>query len=140
MKGLRRRRSEAGFTLAEALVVVAIIAVVASIVYGPLLDAIHKYENSNAANRLEAVSAAKVRYNLDHVGTPDNFQFSFTDLQPYLAQGDTQIASESALMLYTGGRTINYGTPATPATVNPPLDPRFLPQGGSPGVSQTGPQ
>jgi prepilin-type N-terminal cleavage/methylation domain-containing protein len=137
---IRRSRSQAGFTLAELLVVVAVIAVVASIVYGPLLDAIHKYENSNAANRLEAVANAKVRYNLDHVGTPDTFGFSFADLQPYLQQRDGPVASESDLMLYTGGRTINYGTPATPATVSPALDPRYLPQGGSPGATQTAQQ
>jgi prepilin-type N-terminal cleavage/methylation domain-containing protein len=135
IRRLQGRRSQSGLTLAEILVVVAIIAVVASIIYGPLLDAIHKYENSNAANRLEAVANAKVRYNLDHVGTLDTYQFSFQDLQPYLNQGDGSVPSETALMLYTGGRTINYGTPSTPATVSPALDPRYLPQGGSPGTT-----
>ena len=59
---LVKRRSASGLTLVELLVVLAIIATLAGIVYPAIISSIQKSEAAMAAQRIDAVEKAKVQY------------------------------------------------------------------------------
>ncbi|HEY0791981.1 MAG TPA: prepilin-type N-terminal cleavage/methylation domain-containing protein [Chthoniobacterales bacterium] len=96
---------EAGLTLVELLVVLAIIATLAGIVYPAIVDSFQKSQAAMAAQRIDAVEKAKVQFRLDHA---DATTAAFTDLQPYLVQLGQPIKDQAALSQGTGG-TINPG-------------------------------
>ncbi len=100
---LVRNRRQAGLTLVELLVVLAIIATLAGILYPAIVDSFQKSQASMAAQRIDAVEKAKVQYRLDHPGTalPSN---DITPLQPYLVQLGQSIASLDTLNDGTGGK------------------------------------
>jgi len=61
---LVERSSASGLTLVELLVVLAIIATLAGIVYPAIISSIQKSEAAMAAQRIDAVEKAKVQYRL----------------------------------------------------------------------------
>src|ERR1700738_3454025 len=63
----RKVGSLSGMTLVELLVVLAIIAGLAGLVYPAIMDSIKKSEASMAAQRIDAIEKAKVQYRLDNV-------------------------------------------------------------------------
>ena len=91
---MKRRRlaaqevAETGMTLVELLVVLAIIAALAGIIYPAIIDSIKKSEASMAAQRVDAVEKAKVQYQLDNVDnqtidkTAGTADMPITALQP----------------------------------------------------------
>ena len=101
----RHGRLESGMTLVELLVVLAIIATLAGIVYPAIVDSFQKSQAAMAAQRIDAVEKAKVQFRLDHA---DATTAAFADLQPYLVQLGQPIKDQAALSQGTGG-TINPG-------------------------------
>jgi len=55
---------DSGMTLVELLVVLAIIAGLAGLVYPAIMDSIKKSQASMAAQRIDAVEKAKIQYRL----------------------------------------------------------------------------
>jgi prepilin-type N-terminal cleavage/methylation domain-containing protein len=62
---MRARRSSSGFTLLELLIVVAIIAVLATLILGGLASARRRTQVAVAKNNIEALKAALVAYESD---------------------------------------------------------------------------
>jgi prepilin-type N-terminal cleavage/methylation domain-containing protein len=100
--------AEAGMTLVELLVVLAIIAALAGIIYPAIMDSIKKSEASMAAQRIDAVEKAKVQYQLDHVDKTGTASIDLTSLQPYLVRLGQNISQQTDLDNGTGG-TITIG-------------------------------
>ncbi|MBV9490647.1 MAG: prepilin-type N-terminal cleavage/methylation domain-containing protein [Verrucomicrobia bacterium] len=100
-----RHKNEAGLTLVELLVVLAIIATLAGIIYPAIIDSFQKSQAAMAAQRIDAVEKAKVQFRLDN---PNATTAGFSDLQPYLVQLGQPVSSVTALDDGTGG-TINIG-------------------------------
>ena len=100
-----RNRNQAGLTLVELLVVLAIIATLAGIIYPAIVDSFQKSQAAMAAQRIDAVEKAKVQFRLDNPGAT---AAQFTDLQPYLVQLGQPLSSAAALNEGTGA-TINIG-------------------------------
>ena len=108
------RRGVAGMTLVEILVVIAIIAALAAIIYPAIMDSLKKSQAAMIAQRLDAVQKAKVQYEIDAQtnATPlpaDNIQVQFNWIQPYLTRFGAQIQQATDLNQGTGG-SINLGT------------------------------
>lgn len=97
--------NQAGLTLVELLVVLAIIATLAGIIYPAIVDAFQKSQAAMAAQRIDAVEKAKVQFRLDN---PNATTAQFSDLQPYLVQLGQPLSGTAALNDGTGG-TINIG-------------------------------
>jgi prepilin-type N-terminal cleavage/methylation domain-containing protein len=108
MKRPRALGAESGMTLVELLVVLAIIATLAGIIYPAIMDSIKKSEASMAAQRIDAVEKAKVQYQLDHVDKTGTANIDFSSLQPYLVRLGQNIPQQTDLDNGTGG-TITIG-------------------------------
>jgi prepilin-type N-terminal cleavage/methylation domain-containing protein len=109
-----RRRSAAGMTLVEILVVVAIIAALATIIYPAIMDSLKKSQAAMIAQRLDAVQKAEVQYSIDQQtngqALPNNGDpVTFTQIQQYLTRFGVQIQGKTDLDQGTGG-TIQLGT------------------------------
>ena len=111
---ITQRPAESGMTLVELLVVLAIIAALAGIVYPAIMDSIKKSEVSMAAQRVDAVEKAKVQYQLDHLDdqtvdkTTGTADMPIAALQPYLVRLGQNINSQTDLSNGTGG-TVHLG-------------------------------
>ena len=108
-----RRRTEVGMTLVEILVVIAIIAALAAIIYPAIMDSLKKSQAAMIAQRLDAVQKAEVQYGIDQQtngaalpNTGDPVQFPW--IKPYLTRFGMQIGSPDDLSQGTGGK-INLG-------------------------------
>ena len=121
------RHPQEGFTLIEALLVIAVIATLAMVTVAKVSDVIHRNENSNALAREQAVYEAEAQYTIANGGVPDSHQFSFAEIQPWLTITGNPVQTETDLMANTGNRTMNYGTPTTGPSVSPAIDPQYLP-------------
>jgi prepilin-type N-terminal cleavage/methylation domain-containing protein len=111
---LARRRSATGMTLVEILVVIAIIAALATIIYPAIMDSLKKSQAAMIAQRLDAVQKAEVQYSIDQQtngqALPNNGDaVTFTQLQQYLTRFGVQIQGKTDLDQGTGG-TIQLGT------------------------------
>jgi prepilin-type N-terminal cleavage/methylation domain-containing protein len=109
-----RGRREVGVTLVEILVVIAIIAALAAIIYPAIMDSLKKSQAAMIAQRLDAVQKAKVQYLIDAQtnGTPappDTNPAPVAALAPYLTRFGIQIGNQTELDQGTGG-SINIGT------------------------------
>src|ERR1700722_6942271 len=109
-----RGRSEVGMTLVEILVVIAIIAALAAIIYPAIMDSLKKSQAAMIAQRLDAVQKAKVQYEIDAQtnATPlpgDNVPVQFNWIQPYLTRFGAEIQQATDLNQGTGG-SINLGS------------------------------
>lgn len=109
-----RRRGLAGMTLVEILVVIAIIAALATLIYPAIMDSLKKSQAAMIAQRLDAVQKAEVQYGIDAQAnaTPlpnngDTVKWGW--VQPYLTRFGAQLSQESDLSQGTGG-TIQLGT------------------------------
>src|SRR5580692_4520580 len=107
------RRGVAGMTLVEILVVIAIIAALAAIIYPAIMDSLKKSQAAMIAQRLDAVQKAKVQYAIDLQtnASPvplDTAPVLFENLKPYLTRFGMQLKGEPDLSQGTGG-TINLG-------------------------------
>jgi prepilin-type N-terminal cleavage/methylation domain-containing protein len=98
-------QNQAGLTLVELLVVLAIIATLAGIIYPAIVDSLQKSQAAMAAQRIDAVEKAKVQFRLDN---PNATTAQFSDLQPYLVQLGQPLSGMAALNDGTGG-TIHIG-------------------------------
>ena len=101
-------------TLVEILVVIAIIAALAAIIYPAIMDSLKKSQAAMIAQRLDAVQKAEVQYGIDAqtnaTPLPNNGDpVRFFWIQPYLTRFGAEIQQESDLNQGTGG-TINLGT------------------------------
>jgi prepilin-type N-terminal cleavage/methylation domain-containing protein len=110
----RRRRSAAGMTLVEILVVIAIIAALAAMIYPAIMDSLKKSQAAMIAQRLDAVQKAEVQYAIDAQANatplPNNGQpVTFNQIQQYLTRYGVEIQGQSDLDQGTGG-TIQLGT------------------------------
>jgi prepilin-type N-terminal cleavage/methylation domain-containing protein len=109
-----RRSSAAGMTLVEILVVIAIIAALAAMIYPAIIDSLKKSQAAMIAQRLDAVQKAEVQYTIDAQANatplPNNGQpVTFNQIQQYLTRYGVQIQGQSDLDQGTGG-TIQLGT------------------------------
>src|SRR6516225_1403851 len=103
-------RRARGYTLIEVLVVVAIVATLGGLVVHKISDAMHRSENANALQRKQAVYTAEAQYTIAAGGVPDDHQFSFQEIQPWLTINGNPVQTETDLMKNTGNRTMNFGT------------------------------
>jgi len=108
-----RRRAEVGMTLVEILVVIAIIAALAAIIYPAIMDSLKKSQAAMIAQRLDAVQKAKVQYAIDAQtnGTPvpsDTASVEIVQIGPYLTRYGVPIKGKADLDQGTGG-SINLG-------------------------------
>ena len=101
-------------TLVEILVVIAIIAALAAMIYPAIMDSLKKSQAAMIAQRLDAVQKAEVQYAIDAQAnaTPlpnngDRVQWMW--VQQYLTRFGVQVPSEIELSQGTGG-TIELGT------------------------------
>src|ERR1700756_5273048 len=90
------RRSAAGMTLVEILVVIAIIAALAAMIYPAIMDSLKKSQAAMIAQRLDAVQKAEVQYSIDAQANatplPNNGDpVTFGQIQPYLTRYGVQI-------------------------------------------------
>ena len=109
-----RRRSAAGMTLVEILVVIAIIAALATIIYPAIMDSLKKSQAAMIAQRLDAVQKAEVQYSIDQQtngqALPNNGDpVTFPQIQQYLTRFGVEIQGKTDLDQGTGG-TIQLGT------------------------------
>ena len=110
---LPRRYTQSGMTLVEILVVLAIIAAIAAIIYPTVIDSFKKSQATMVAQRLDAIQKAKVQYLIDSqtdstlTAYKDGQIADITALQKYLIRFGQQ-ASQAQLDQGTGG-TINLG-------------------------------
>ena len=102
---LVKRSSASGLTLVELLVVLAIIATLAGIVYPAIISSIQKSEAAMAAQRIDAVEKAKVQYRLEHQDDPgfDPKNVTFDAYRVYLIQLGQPINDQKSLSDGTGG-------------------------------------
>ena len=103
-----------GMTLVEILVVLAIIASLAAVIYPAVVDSLKKSQAAMIAQRLDVVQKAKVQYELDQQTSSNplpasDVQVQFNQIQPYLTKFGVQIQAAADLNQGTGG-TINLGT------------------------------
>jgi prepilin-type N-terminal cleavage/methylation domain-containing protein len=110
---LPRRYAQGGMTLVEILVVLAIIAAIAAIIYPTVIDSFKKSQATMIAQRLDAIQKAKVQYLIDSQtdstlsAYKDGQAADITALQKYLIRFGQQ-ASQTQLDQGTGG-AINLG-------------------------------
>ena len=107
------RMRAAGMTLVEILVVIAIIATLATIIYPAIMDSLKKSQAAMIAQRLDAVQKAEVQYSIDAQANatplPANGEpVLINQVQPYLTRFGVQITGKSDLNQGTGG-TIELG-------------------------------
>ena len=112
-RSCQHRRAEIGMTLVEILVVLAIIAALAAIIYPAVVDSLKKSQAAMIAQRLDAIQKAKVQYEIDLQASASPFplndaQVVFKNIQPYLTRFGVAIADPNDLSQGTGG-TINLG-------------------------------
>lgn len=107
------RRSAGGMTLVEILVVIAIIAALAALIYPAIMDSLKKSQAAMIAQRLDAVQKAEVQYAIDAQtnGTPapaDGSPVKIGTIIPYLTRYGVPITGQTDLDQGTGG-SINLG-------------------------------
>jgi prepilin-type N-terminal cleavage/methylation domain-containing protein len=116
---VRSRRK--GMTLVELLVVLAIIATLAGLIYPAIMDSIRKSEAAMAAQRIDAVEKAKVQYRLDNLisdAAQENAPITLSQVSPYLVRLGQPISTDDTLNQGTGGK-IHIGSLATTAWFEP---------------------
>jgi prepilin-type N-terminal cleavage/methylation domain-containing protein len=101
-------------TLVEILVVLAIIAALAAIIYPAVVDSLKKSQAAMIAQRLDAIQKAKVQYEIDQQTSSnplpsDSAPVQIGTISPYLIRFGVQITKGDELNQGTGG-TINLGT------------------------------
>ena len=110
-----------GMTLVELLVVLAIIATLAGLIYPAIMDSIRKSEASMAAQRIDAVEKAKVQYRLDNLisdATQETAPITLSQVSQYLVRLGQPISTEDMLNQGTGGK-VHIGSLATTAWFEP---------------------
>src|SRR6266446_2428901 len=115
------RLRQDGMTLVELLVVLAIIATLAGLIYPAIMDSIRKSEASMAAQRIDAVEKAKVQYRLDNLisdSTQESAEMTVTQISQYLVRLGQPISTDDSLNQGTGGK-IHIGSLATTAWFEP---------------------
>jgi len=108
-------------TLVELLVVLAIIATLAGLIYPAIMDSIRKSEASMAAQRIDAVEKAKVQYRLDNLisdSTQESAPMTVSQVSQYLVRLGRPISTDDTLNQGTGGK-IHLGSLATTAWFEP---------------------
>jgi prepilin-type N-terminal cleavage/methylation domain-containing protein len=115
------RSRQDGMTLVELLVVLAIIATLAGLIYPAIMDSIRKSEASMAAQRIDAVEKAKVQYRLDNlISDPaqETATMTVSQVSQYLVRLGQPITTDDTLNQGTGGK-IHIGSLATTAWFEP---------------------
>jgi prepilin-type N-terminal cleavage/methylation domain-containing protein len=124
---LRMYHDQRGMTLVEILVVLAIIASLAAIIYPAVVDSLKKSQAAMIAQRLDAVQKAKVQYQLDQQTAssslpPDTSQVQIGQIAQYLTKFGVEISGTADLDQGIGG-AIDLGEWGS--------NPYFVPSGGS---------
>jgi prepilin-type N-terminal cleavage/methylation domain-containing protein len=100
-------------TLVEILVVIAIIAALAAMIYPAIMDSLKKSQAAMIAQRLDAVQKAEVQYTIDAQANatplPNNGDpVTIKQVMPYLTRYGVEIRGSQDLNQGTGG-TIELG-------------------------------
>ena len=109
-----RRRRAVGMTLVEILVVIAIIAALAAMIYPAIMDSLKKSQAAMIAQRLDAVQKAEVQYTIDAQANatplPNNGDpVTWKQVQQYLTRFGAEVPTQPDLSQGTGG-TIELGS------------------------------
>ncbi len=100
----RQWRAQTGLTLVELLVVLAIIAALAGIIYPAIINSIQKSQASIAAQRIDALEKAKLQYRLDHQDDANPVtNVTFDLFKGYLVRFGQSISTPDQLNEGTGG-------------------------------------
>jgi len=103
-----RRKSAVGMTLVEILVVIAIIAALAAMIYPAIMDSLKKSQAAMIAQRLDAVQKAELQYSIDAQTNgspmpPDGNPVPLPSIAPYLTRFGVPISGQPDLDQGTGG-------------------------------------
>jgi prepilin-type N-terminal cleavage/methylation domain-containing protein len=103
---MRKRPGSHGFTLIEIMIVVSIVALLATIAIPSFMRARKRAQASRVLKDLQVLSDALDQYAIEHNKTP-GAAANFTDLQAYIKQG-TPLYVSNGLDLF--GNTYNNST------------------------------
>ena len=111
LQNLKSRRG--GFTLVEIMIVVAIIALLASIAVPNFLRARMRSQATTVLTEARMVDAARDQYLMEHPTAPDTV--TWAQLQPYLKDGSRLYGSSGADIM---GKTYVFTPKTTPVAVH----------------------
>ncbi|MGU9978174.1 MAG: type II secretion system major pseudopilin GspG [Candidatus Oxydemutatoraceae bacterium WSBS_2016_MAG_OTU14] len=83
---MTRRTKRAGFTLIEILVVVAILAILATLVVPNIMDSPDRARQASVKHDINSISSALAIYRLDHANYPNSLQDLSSGSRKYLKE------------------------------------------------------
>jgi prepilin-type N-terminal cleavage/methylation domain-containing protein len=107
-------KNRGGFTLVEIMIVVSIIALLASIAVPNFLRARKRAQATTVLEDMRIIDAAKEQFAIE-TNAPANVDVTWEEIQPYLKEGSRL---RNSTQTDTFGRTITIGSPDTAPTLD----------------------
>jgi len=87
MRVIKERGRNGGFTMVEAVIVVAMVAILTSFVYPVIIDMYKRFKGNQAHSDLVVIESAKAEYLRENYGTSADQELTELMLAPYLPNG-----------------------------------------------------